>query len=71
MFSLTEAQQTKLNKWLKTQEQVLESQGKDGYNGAIGGALTYSFTPTSVGDIVKVYDSRTKAEYDLTDYDSW
>lgn len=39
------------------------------YEGAIGGGLTYSFTPTSLGVIVKAkYGEFT---LDLTDYDSW
>lgn len=39
------------------------------YQGTIGGGLTYSFTPTSIG----VIESVTYGEYklDLTDYDSW
>ena len=39
------------------------------YQGAIGGGVTYEFTPTSVGIIVKAraYDQTL----DLTDYDSW
>lgn len=47
--------------------------GKNGeeypYAGAIGGGVTYSFTPTSIGVIVKVkaYDK----EYDVTDYENF
>ena len=39
------------------------------YSGAIGGGLTYSFTPTSIGVIVKV--SYLDYELDVTDYDEW
>lgn len=40
------------------------------YEGAIGGGLTYEFTPTSIGIIEKVrYTDRF--ELDLTDYGSW
>lgn len=39
------------------------------YDGAIGGGLTYEFTPTSIGVIFKV--KYGKHELDLTDYDSW
>jgi hypothetical protein len=40
------------------------------YSGAIGGELTYSFTPTSLGTIIKVKHS-SGAELDLTFYESW
>ena len=39
------------------------------YEGAIGGALTYYFTTTSLGTVVKV--KYATYELDLTDYDSW
>lgn len=38
--------------------------------GTIGGTTTFSFTPTSIGVVVKV--SRVDGEVkDVTDYDSW
>ena len=37
------------------------------YYGAIGGALTYRFTPTSIGVVVKVVHAITKNELDLTE----
>lgn len=41
------------------------------YTGAVGGAVTYSFTPTSIGTIINVeYDVGCyQAKIDLTDYD--
>jgi len=39
--------------------------------GAIGGALTYSFTPTSLGEIKVVLDSVTGEKLDYTDYENW
>ena len=52
---------------------------KDGYpyEGAIGGGLSYRFTPTSIGVITSaVYTigmdkNKKEWKYDLTDYDSW
>lgn len=43
------------------------------YGGAIGGGLTYQFTPTSIGLITKVIygEGEHRHELDLTDYDSW
>lgn len=38
--------------------------------GAIGGRLTYCFTPTGLGTIVKIVCSCGE-ELDLTDYDKW
>ena len=40
------------------------------YFGANGGDLTYEFTPTSIGLIVKVVHT-SGAVLDLTDYNSW
>lgn len=41
------------------------------YGGAIGGGLTYEFTPTSIGLIFKVRYSGHEEPLDLTDYASW
>lgn len=65
MFSLDKDQLDKLNEWQKT---VIEK-AKD--ITAIGGRFTYSFTPTGIGEVVKVKDWITNEEIDLTDYDSW
>lgn len=65
MFKLTEEQQKLLTKW----EEEIYSDKK--YAGAIGGRITYSFTPTSLGVVIKARDFFTKKEIDLTDYDSW
>ena len=34
----------------------------DGYSGAIGGDITFHFTPTSIGDIVEVSTRRVKMD---------
>lgn len=39
--------------------------------GTIGDRFTYSFTPTSLGCIIKVKDGLTSEEKDFTDYDMW
>ena len=43
------------------------------YTGAIGGGLTYSFTPPSLGTVVKVTwnDGVLNETIDLTDYNLW
>lgn len=66
LFTLDEKQQEKLIKWMAD----LPPQPP---GGAIGGGTTYSFTPTSIGIVIKV-EVLTVAgvkEIDLTDYDGW
>lgn len=41
------------------------------YSGAIGGSLSYTFTPTSLGTITTVKSSFTGEKIDLTDYSFW
>lgn len=66
MFDLTDEQREKLNEWLGDR--------KKQYTGAIGGALTYEFTPTTIGLVTKVTwmrGSKNEDTIDLTDYDIW
>lgn len=62
-FELTPEQIEKLLEW--------QLQKEEEYGGAIGGRWTYSFTPTSLGIVVKVRDAIDKSEIDLTNYDEW
>ena len=39
--------------------------------GAIGGNLSFCFTPTSLGMVIKVKCSQCNAEVDLSDYENW
>ena len=41
------------------------------YYGANGGDLTYSFTPTSLGMVLKVEHNLTHKILDLTEYSDW
>jgi hypothetical protein len=52
---------------------ILESCWEGGfpYGGAVGGNLTYSFTPTSLGVVATVTDVLTGNTIDLTDYLDW
>lgn len=81
-FTLTPKQDTKIKAWIKRQDaKVKKLQADDpkipddlkkyAHYGTIGGGFTYSFTGTSLGEIVKVRNSVTKEEIDVTDYDSW
>ena len=62
-FSLEPHQIVKINKWI-------DKQGVRPV-GAIGGRFTYSFSPTSIGTVVKVSDCITGKELDVTDYQDW
>lgn len=43
------------------------------YHGAIGGAITYCFTPTSIGTIIviKYKSPHLTAEKNITNYSNW
>jgi len=43
----------------------------DVYKGAIGGHISYEFTPTSIGDAVIMECSVCGVRENITDYDSW
>ena len=62
-FELSDEQLKLLAKWQKKE--------KRRYLGAIGGSYTYSFTPTTLGTVIKVKDNSNGRELDLTDYDEW
>ncbi|GAB6461275.1 hypothetical protein bcgnr5390_61200 [Bacillus luti] len=57
-FVVTEEQRNHIQEWDKCT-------GK--YAGAIGGRLSYTFTPTSIGEILTVSCSRCKEELSFTD----
>jgi hypothetical protein len=70
-FIITDEQQKKIKKWDNPETGhrcTLKQDNKGKYAGAIGGHLSYSFTPTSIGEIVKV-TCACGAELDVTDYD--
>lgn len=41
------------------------------YAGVIGGNLSFTVTPTSLGTVIKVTESITGETLDLSDYDNW
>lgn len=84
MFGLDDEQWKKLHEWKKeidseiaarqwadpeTRQHMLDEHTP--YGGAIGGSLTYSFTPTSLGTVVKVTDGFTNKTIDLSNYEDW
>lgn len=81
-FTVNEDQHAKIDAWrekveakaladgrIRTCNEALGYGGDYPYYGAIGGELTYVFTGTSIGDILKV--QMLGEELDVTDYDSW
>lgn len=65
MFELDEEQQEKFKEWNMSHHCELKE-----YSGAIGGRLTFSFTPTSLGLITKV-SCGCGEEINLTDFEEW
>lgn len=65
-FILSANQYKKYDEWRK------EKNKKDGevYVGAIGGAYTFCFTPTGLGDMV-VVKCADGTQLDLTEYEYW
>ena len=64
MFKLDPDQVYTASHWINNHDCPLTS------HGAIGGAITYHFTPTGIGVVVKLSCACGK-EKDLTDYNSW
>lgn len=65
-FELLDKEVKRANKFMNSQKKK-----RDNYVGAIGGAFSYKFTPTGIGDIVQIIDNITKETLDITDYGSW
>lgn len=60
-FTLTEPEEKKLKEW---QEKIKDLYGEYGN-------YTFSFTPTGIGDVIKVKSHLTGLELDITDIDNW
>jgi len=54
-----------------TQSKLEMAKAGHPYYGAIGGGLTYRFTPNSIGMGVSVEHNYTKNEINLSDYENW
>lgn len=85
-FELTETQVKQLNEWVVGVEQraaaiQLENAKQKGwmfhypvklpYYGAIGGGITFTFTPNGIGMYCRVTEAITGESIDLSDYDNW
>ena len=72
LFTVHDEEATNLRRWLDTHQckYWCPSGERAGKVGAIGGAMTYSFTHTTLGTVTKA-SCACGAEYDATDYESW
>lgn len=70
LFGLCKEQLAAANKWMEEHDKERHIRpGKTyRYSGAIGGAYTWTFTPTSLGTVARV-ECSCGAEIDVTDYD--
>lgn len=64
-FSFDEEQSKKVNVWVNEHRGVCPAP-----LGSIGGRITYSFTPTSLGTVERV-TCACGAELDVTEYEHW
>jgi DNA-binding PadR family transcriptional regulator len=60
-YELNEKEQERLEEWKKAIKLIYGEEG----------IFTYSFTPTGIGNAVKVYSHLAKTEKDITDLDCW
>ena len=78
-FGLNRAEQTVVNEWyetllpeIKAAQTTPDPLGQDvPYYGAMGGGLTYSFTPTGLGKIIVVKEHITGKELNVSDALDW
>lgn len=68
-LQLTEDQLLKWKEWLAEHDKTCPF-ADPSKQGAIGGRLTYEFTPTALGLVTKV-KCACKEEVDLTKYEEW
>jgi hypothetical protein len=75
VFALTEEQKEKLGAWADEQHkkdaEKAKASGRLSVYGASGGAFSYTFTPTTLGMVVKVKNNLSGDELDLTEWDMW
>lgn len=68
-FALDDIQFIKLVKWEREHDKTCKF-ANPMKQGACGGRLTYSFTPTSLGVVTKI-KCACGEEVDVSDYDEW
>ena len=66
-FTLNKKETKKYNNWCKKHKKICPIKGP---GGAIGGKITFSFTPTGLGPIIEVKCACGKKK-NLTDWKNW
>lgn len=66
-FKMYEEEWAALEGWMETHDAKCPLYKNAG---CIGGRMTYSFTPTSIGTVIKV-DCACGSKFDATDYGGW
>ncbi len=66
VFQASETEHQTYVAWYREHEKTCQ-----GSTGAIGGKYTFSFTPTGLGDVVKVSCGLCGEVKDCTDFDQW
>ena len=69
MFEITTEENKQISDWLKEHNKTCEFTNPEN-QGAIGGRLTYCFTPTGLGLVTKV-KCACGGEKNVTNYDDW
>ncbi len=69
VFKLDEKELTEYRKWIEEHDKTCPH-ADPMKQGAIGGRLTYTFTPTSLG-VITIVKCACGEEINLTDTDSW
>jgi len=74
MFTIDDKQATQIKKWKKEHKCSLRTSDRgieeEIYVGAIGGAITYCFTPTGIGIIVEA-KCACGEKLNVTDFEDW
>jgi len=68
-FKLTDEELKKFGEWRDEHEKTCKLVLPENQT-AIGGRLTFSFTPTSLANVVKI-ECACGVKIDITDYESW
>lgn len=74
-FQLSEKQERAAKEWMRKVDPFDENNPDDCLkHGPIGGEFTYSFTPTPIGTVIRLYYLKGTPEQqmiDLSDYEMW
>ncbi len=68
-FSLTEEEMEKFRVWYANHGKTCQLTKREN-QGAAGGAVTYAFTPTGLGEVCEIICACGE-KINVTDYDSW